>query len=71
MLTSKEVKVVSFGRCTCESVDGSIRLTVVSGAFEGKTAKKREKLVLQASTRLPRTATISPGPHKFPRDDFI
>ena len=36
-------------RCTCECVDGTLKLTVVSGAFEGKSGKKREKLVLQVS----------------------
>lgn len=41
------------GRCTYESVDGTLKLTVVSGAFEGKSGKKREKLVLQASSTTP------------------
>lgn len=39
-------------RCTCEIIDGTIRLTIVSGAFEGKTGKRRERLVLQASAFL-------------------
>ncbi|BDA43998.1 hypothetical protein COCOBI_05-1820 [Coccomyxa sp. Obi] len=35
-------------KCTYEIVDGMLKLTVVSGAFEGKSGKKREKLVMQA-----------------------
>ncbi|CAK0774244.1 hypothetical protein CVIRNUC_004149 [Coccomyxa viridis] len=37
-------------RAECEpgSNDGDLRVTVVSKAFEGKTAKRREKLVLKA-----------------------
>ncbi|CAL8469988.1 g9530 [Coccomyxa elongata] len=35
-------------KCTYEIVDGTLQLTVVSEAFEGKSGKKREKLVMQA-----------------------
>lgn len=41
------------GRCTYDIVDGTLKLTIVSGAFEGKSGKKREKLVMQASSTTP------------------